>query len=296
MAVSYRALNPASLMAWGRSIRRLHAIGAICRWNLRSLCRHWLFWVIVGLGMLHFLLQFALIYTKAQIDVEQPALKGFLANFLVTGEGTAYRNFLAIQSRAVMLLLAFAGVASLIGDFRAGGIVYYLARPIDKLEYVAGKCLAFTLAAGLLTLAPALVLYLEFGFFSNSLDYWRENPRIAFGIVAYSALIAGVHGILAVALGIWCRRATPFVMAWTSIFVLFPIVGELLGGVFRRVALFRLLNLWLDLRTIGDRAFGKTQYRSPMPNVGWATVVVVGVVVASLFVISRKLRAIEIVE
>lgn len=293
MPVAYRQLATTGNDAF--ALRRMRAILAISRWNLRALCRQWIFWGIFGLGMLHFLLQFALIYTKAQIDVEQPALKNFLANFLVTGEGTAYRNFLAVQARAVMLMLAYATAVGLIGDFRAGGVVFYLARPIGKLEYVLGKWLAMAIAATLLTIVPAFVLYLEFGFFSDSIAYWLENPRIAFGILAYGGLIVGVHGVLAIAMGIWCRRATSFVMAWTAIFVILPIVGELLGGVFRRPAAFRLLNLWLDLRTLGDRAFGKTQYRSPMPNAWLAAVVVAVLVFGCLLFIRRRLRAIEVV-
>lgn len=282
-----------SLGAIGSSV---HATAAICRWNLRTLFRQWIFWGIFALGMLHFLLHFALIYTKAQLDVQQPELKRFFAEYLVTGDGRAYRDFLAVQSRAVMLLLAYAGVVSVVGDFRAGGLVFYMARPIGKLEYVLGKTLALSIAVGLLTLLPGLILFAEYGLFADSLEYWRNNPRILAGIVAYSLLIMFVLSLLAVALGAWCRRGTPFVMAWCALFIVLPVVGELLGNVFRRAEVFRLFNIWLDIRMIADRIFGRTVYRNVMPNSGLATLVIVALVVGCIVVLARRLKAVDVIE
>lgn len=283
----YRQIGADKVPGW-------KTVWAVCRWNLRIIFRQKLFWALVVLGMLHFLVHYVLIYIKAQISIESPAFARFIDNYQVTGSGAAYRAFLEGQSRAVLILLAYAGVVLVAADFRSGGIAFYLSKPIGKLEYVLGKLLALWLIVGLLTVVPALVLYLEYGFFSSSTQYWRDNPRIVLGIVGYSTLLMTIPSLLLLAVGAVCRRGAPLVMVWCSIFLVLPAFGGLLRQVFQS-QYWLLVNLWRNLRLLGEFYFDA---RDPLgdPFVIVAGLLTIGVAAGSMMILDRRLRAVEVVE
>ena len=57
------------------------SVWAICRWNLRIVMRQKLFWLLVALGMLHFLVHYVFIYIKAQISIDAPGFAKFIDNY-----------------------------------------------------------------------------------------------------------------------------------------------------------------------------------------------------------------------
>ena len=287
-SVAYRRLRHEPAPGW-------RSVWAIARWNVRLIVRRKLFWLLVAFGLLNFLMHFTLIYIKAQVLVANPGVERFLEGYLPTGTGSAYRDFLFGQSLAVMLVLAYAGVVLITSDHRLGGLAFYLARPIDKFHYIAGKALALWFLVGLMTVAPGLLLFAEYGLFSQSVSYWLENPRIAVGIVGYGALIMAVPSLLLMALATVCRRAAPLMMVWSAIFVVAPAVSELLRVIFDERD-WRLLDLMRSLRMIGELCFGAVRYTSEEAYLGWAAVVVTGVFVGSVAVLFWRLRAVDVVK
>lgn len=268
---------------------------AITRWNLRLVGRAKLFWLLVAMGLIHFVFHFVLIYVKAQVSVQSPGMSRFMEQYLVTGQGTAYRDFLTAQSIGMVMLLAYAGVVLVTADFRAGGVLFYLARPIGRWHYIAGKWLALTIMCGLLTLLPALVLFLAYGLFLNDSNYWIENPRIAVGIVGYGLLMMSVPSLLLLALGVVCRKPVTLVMTWCIVFLLLPALSELLREVFRERD-WRLLNLFRSLRMLGEACFGTLSYDTEVPYLGWAASIVMGVTIMSLVSLRMRLQPLEIIE
>jgi ABC-type transport system involved in multi-copper enzyme maturation permease subunit len=268
---------------------------AICRWNLRMVIRQKLFWLLVALGLLSFIVFYVLIYIKAQISVESPQIAQFIDRFQVTGTGEGYRQFLETQSRAILILLAYAGVVLVAGDYRSGGISFYLSKPIGKLHYVAGKTLALLVIVGLLTLLPGIILFLEYGLFTNSAQYWIDNWRILAGIVGYSLLIMIVPSLLVLALGAVCRRGAALVLVWCSIFLVLPIFGSLLRAVFNNNPDWLLLNLWRNLELLGKFCFGDVDPK--VVRHGWPALgIVLGVCAGSIGLLHTKLKAVEVVE
>lgn len=267
---------------------------AICRWNLRIITRHKLFWALFVIGLLHFLVHYVLIYIKAEIAIESPEFAKFIDSYQVTGTGDAYRIFLEGQARAVLILMAYAGVVLVTADFRSGGIAFYLTKPVDRLEYILGKALALWILVGMLTLVPAVVLYLEYGFFSNSIQYWIDNPRVLWGIFGYSMLIMLVPSILLLAVGAACRRAAPFLMVWCAIFLILPAFGGLLARVFNHKA-WLLVNQWRNLWLLGQFFFGS---RDPNfdNNIIFAGLLIMALLVGCMVALRRMLRAVEVVE
>lgn len=286
-AGGYRQLATERVGGWNTS-------WAIARWNLRSLIRQKLFWALVALGLLHFLVHYVLIYIKAQISIESPAFGKFIDNYQVTGTGAAYRVFLDGQARAVLILLAYAGVTMVASDFRAGGIAFYLSKPMSRFEYVLGKAMALWVIIALLTVVPATVLFLEYGFFTSSTDYWMKNSKIIWGILGYSALIMLAPSLVLLAVGAVCRRGAPLIMVWCSIFLVLPAFGALLRQVFNNRD-WLLINFWRNLSIFGEYCFGARDIFEDR-HARWAAFLTFATMVAAGFVLRRRLRAVEVIE
>ncbi|MFN0055317.1 MAG: ABC transporter permease subunit, partial [Planctomycetales bacterium] len=142
---------------------------SMVRSGLGMIVRRWMFWGLIGLGLLNFLFNFAFVYLKATITVQNPGVARFLDNYRVTGTGDAYGDFMFAQATITALLLAFAGSTLIGNDYRQGGLVFYLSRRIARRHYVAGKLLTVAAVVTIITTLPALILYAEYGLLSNSL-------------------------------------------------------------------------------------------------------------------------------
>ncbi|MCL4202467.1 MAG: ABC transporter permease subunit [Pirellulaceae bacterium] len=259
--------------------------------GVRLIVRKKLFWLLLALAALNFLFAFATIYLKAQVSAENPAISQFVDRVLtsMTGEGKSFRDFMFAQGTVTMLLLAFAGELLVGGDYRHGGLTFYLSRRIARRHYVIGKLLSISLVVSLTTTVPALILYAEYGLLTDSTSYFRENWRIAVGIVGYGALMALVLSLLLFALASWFPRTVPLVMCWACVFVLLPALGALLREVFddRR---WQLLMLWRNIRLLGSWCFGAVTAERDLLLLPWAVAVVAGVSVVCLLAVLPRVR------
>jgi len=269
------------------------SVWAIVRSGVLMILRRWVFWLLIGLGLLNFIFNFAFIYLKATLTVQNEGMAQFLDNYQVTGTGEAYANFMQAQASITALLLAFAG-ASLIGaDYRQGGMVFYLSRRIERRHYIVGKLLTVATIVTMITTLPALLLFAQYGVLSKSLDYFIDNPRIIAGIVGYGAVLAIVQSLLLFAVAAWVHRAVPLVMCWLGIFVLL----EALGSAAREIndnRTWLLLGIWRDMHRLGEWCFGAREASRP-PTSAQCAAVLAGVCVVCLIVIVRRVRAVEIV-
>jgi ABC-type transport system involved in multi-copper enzyme maturation permease subunit len=263
--------------------------------GLKLVLRRKLFWLLLGITLINFLFLFAMIYFKAQIRVENPALTRFVDSVLesVSGTGRTYRDFMAAQGTVTMLMLAFAGEMLVGNDYRHGGLTFYLSRRIARRHYLLGKLLGIGLLVELTTTLPALVLYLEYGLLTESAVYFRENARILVGILGYGLVMAVALSLVLFAMAAWLQRTVPLVMGWACLFVLLPAVGAILRNVYddRR---WHLLAFWRDIRLVGSWFFGAVAERDE-PLMGGAAAVVLIVCTAAAVAAIPRLQAVRVV-
>ncbi len=290
-------LDSAGYRGWSQQPRSSWwACWSIARTSVWLVLRRKLFWLLLGLAALNFLFFFAMIYLKAQLNIENPGFRQFINRLLrsVSGTGETYRDFMFGQATVTMLLLAFAGAVLVGNDYRSGGMTFYLSRRIGRAHYVIGKLLAVAVLVSLTTTVPALILYLEYGLLTDSITYFRENYRILLGILGYGLILSLVLGLLLIALASWLQRTVPLVIAWAFIFVFVPALGIL----FRRVFDDRnwlLLMLWRDVRLLGTWCFGALAGDRDEALVWWALLVVTSVCVASAVAVIPRVRAMRVV-
>lgn len=282
----YRTIEHRRLSPWWSCL-------SIVRIGLALIFRRWVFWILIGLGLLNFLFHFAFIYLKANLSVQNENIAKFLDNYKVTGTGQAYADFMFGQATICALLLAFAGSTLIGNDYRQGGMIFYLSRRIGKWQYIVGKLLTIAAVVTIVTTLPALILYIEYGTLSNSFQYFLDNPKVLRGILGYGAVLAVVQSLMIFAIAAWVPRTVPLVMTWLGLFVLLKGLADAMRAIDGN-RYWLLLGFWDDMHRLGRWCFGSLD-ETRIPTAGYCLAVLSAVCVISLLLIVRRVRAVEVV-
>jgi ABC-type transport system involved in multi-copper enzyme maturation permease subunit len=300
---------------------------AVARVALWQIFRRKLYWIVIALGLTHFLLIFALVFFVAQIEAnaaatgiaekapaapaagpwtppgQRPRSRAAawilnLADFTPqpgNGRDNGYVGFIFRQSYIVLILLAFSGSLVIGADFHQRGLTFYLSRGIDRRHYLLGKWLGLAGVISILTVLPALVLYVQYGLYSSNLDYWLEYWWIPFTILGYGLMVCLVLGLSVMALSVYLRRTVPISITCFSTFVLLDEIGSQLHRA-TRVEHWRLLSLWRDVRYAARYCFDPHFMPDDRALGGWALLILAGVCLLCLAVLYRRVQAVEVVE
>jgi ABC-2 type transport system permease protein len=314
----YRAWN-------GTLCRPIWAIWPIARVALGTLLRRRLFWLLYAAGLLLFLMFFFGTYLLDWVESivpSQPIRIGRLAaepdriiavlrqGFRVlNGSQETFMYFFIYQGSMVMITLTLAGAVLVGNDFTNRSLGFFLAKPIKRWHYLAGKCLAVGIVINMLTTLPALVLFAQHG-----LDEWQyfANPEyfvdtgigkgpagwpLLVGILAYGAVLTVFLSLLLVSAASWLRRTMPLVMVWTSLFLFVRLFSSILVEL-KYGERWRLIDLWNDLCVVGSACLGFESYTmgpAGQPTLVEASLVLGGVCVLCLIYLALRTRAVQIV-
>jgi ABC-2 type transport system permease protein len=289
-----------------------HSIWPIARVALRVIFRRKLFWGIYALGLMIFLLfffgQYLLTWAEEQGGETNVSIMGFkenprtlvhvLRDFLkLDGEAPTYRNFFWYQGHIVMVILALAGAVLIGNDLHHGSMPFYLAKPITRWHYLAGKCLAISVFINLLTTAPAIILFVQFGLL-KSMNYFWDHSRVAVGILGYGLLLTVCLSLLIITTASWLRRTVPLIMTWTALFFFCRLLSQALVDELHFNRLWRLIDLWNNAYIVGNAMLGidpTTLRPIEQPTVIEALLVLGAVCLTCLIYLILRIRAVEIV-
>lgn len=272
---------------------------AIVRVALLQVFRRRSYWVVIGLGLLNFLLFWSVIYAVTQFQIPPRAQENLLRGFGFSPNPSevadnGYIQFMQRQSIVVMILLAFSGSLLVGSDFRMNSMPFYLSRRIDRRHYIVGKLLAVSAIISLMTTVPALVLFVEYGMFTSSLDYWKDNWRIPVSVIAYGLALCVVLSILLVTFSAYLQRMAPIAITWSSLFVMLGTMSDQLREATGRRA-WSLLDPWNDIRYVGRLCFGSFRDSEDRALALWALAILSAVCTLAIFALARRVRAIDVV-
>lgn len=275
------------------------ACPAIVRVALLQVFRRKSYWVVIGLGLLNFLIYWSIIYGVTQFEIPPRAQEGLLRNFGFSPNPTdisenGYIWFMQRQSVVVMILLAFSGSLLVGADFRMNSMPFYLSRRIDRRHYIAGKLLAVAVIVLLITVVPALLLFIEYGLFTSSLDYWRNNWGIPLSVCSFGLALCVVLSILLVTLSAYLQRMAPIAITWSSMFVMLGTMADQLKDATGQSA-WNLLDPWHDIRYVGKLCFGSFQSSQQRDHAWLALALLVAVCGLALVALVRRVRAVDVV-
>jgi hypothetical protein len=315
----------------GRFHHAGYCIWPIARVALVMILRRKLFWVLYAFGLTVFFMfffgQYLLAWAQTQaaettvtvglVRTDPAQLIGLLRDVLkLNGRPEMYRVFIGWQASMVVIVLALAGSVLVGNDFHFGSLPFYLAKPLSRWHYLAGKCLAVAVFVNLMTTLPALALFVQFGLL-ESWDYffqggwalgsvpWGDgtltlrlpNPLL-FGILGYGCVLTISLSLLLTATACWLRRTVPMIMVWTTLFFFFRLVAGALVDGLQYDPRCRLIDLWNNIALVGSACLGlgASSFRSDrQPAVVEAALVLGGTCLLCLSYLNRRIRAVEIV-
>jgi hypothetical protein len=299
------------------------SIWPIARVSLGNLLRRKLFWALYAFGLLLFLMfffgAFLLAWAESQLNVSAQQLKmgdpsRMLRNIrqalrILNGSQDTFQYFFAYQGGIVVITLSLAGAILVGNDFTFRSLVFYLAKPIGRWQYILGKCLAVAIVVQLMTTVPALVLYGQHAFddwsyFTNA-DYFYETDSgkgpagipLLLAVIGYGTILSIFLSVLLVATASWMRRTMPLIMVWMSLFFFLRLLANILVGLTEQ-GRWRLLDLWNCLTMLGQWCLGYYHEDigpKPQPEFWEAGLVLAGVLVICLIYLNRRTRGVEIV-
>lgn len=208
-------------------------------------------------------------------------------------DGRLFGDFLSGQLVFTLLLSVFGGAGLVANDLRSGAIVVYLSRPLTRRDYVLGKLSVLVALNLTVTLLPAVVLYLvALALAPAQFLVWRL-AWIGPAVVVQSLAIALSISLLALAFSALTRSARVAGLAFFGVLVGLELVRGIGYAVYRRSET-ALVSVQADLRALGAALFG-TREGGPIPEWHFAALVLALLGLGCLWVLRRRVRAVEIV-
>src|SRR5262245_12167590 len=258
--------------AWW-TMARMHLITAFKRrWFLMMLFAGWIQFFVMGL------------------IIVAPVLFPQLSGFTNTTPQT-FRDFLSRQQFFVFIITIVLG-GLIADDRRANALQLYLSKPLTRVEYIVGKAAPLLILILGVTLVPALCLLVVQIVFSGSFSFLTNNLFVLPAITLASLVRAllSTFTILALSSLSKSRRFVAIIYAGLIFFtasmhqVLRSITGSQAWAAISPGNMVDVFTDWVF------------RVRTPQPvPIYVAVLVIVGLIAASLWILERRVRPVEIV-
>ena len=203
-----------------------------------------------------------------------------------------FREFLETQAIFVFFFTVFVGAGLIAADRRANALQIYLAKPLSRWEYVAGKgAVLFTLLLAV-TFAPAILLLLVQIGFAGNLTFLRANLYLLPAITLYSLLQVVLASSTMLALSSLSKSSRFVAVMYAGLIFFTSALFQAVKGI-TGLSSFAWLSPGDALELVGDAIF-RLPPRYDLPV--WAAILVgVLLVAGSALVLERRVRAVEVV-
>jgi ABC-2 type transport system permease protein len=254
----------------------------IARAGLLERLRERRFLGLLLFAWLPFLIRAVQIYISANFQQA-----GFLAPTAET-----FREFLDQQSIFVFFVTIYVGSGLIANDRRANALQIYLSKPLTRVEYVTGKLATLIIFLTGVTFAPAIMLLLLQMMFAGSLAFVRENLFLIPAITLFSVIQVFLSAFAMLALSSLSKSRRFVAMMYAGIVFFTAAMYQALSAITgTRVWAFISPEDTLDI-------LASAIFRVPGPRVmpvpaAFAAVVVL--IVASLWILERRVRGVEVV-
>ncbi len=260
------------------------------RYSFRDVFRSRMFTGFFALCFVWPLVCAILIYLRHNTAALQ--LLGTVAEQIVTIDANFFYKYLNVQGAVLgSIIVIIIGPSLVAPDLRNNGLALYLCRPFSRTEYVVGKMTVLVSLLSAITWVPGLLLFLLQAYLEGG-AWLGGHLRIALAIFVSSWLWILFISLLALAVSATVKWKPIAAAALVAVFF----VAAALGGALNQALGMQwghVLNLALMVETVWAALFG-VEFPSLVP-LGAAWVSLATATVASLLLLSRKLRAYEVV-
>jgi ABC-2 type transport system permease protein len=255
----------------------------IAAFGLRSLARYKAFLFLLILAWIPAIVRGVLMYVAANVPQ---------ASFLATSAQT-FRDFLDQQQPFVFFITVYAGSGLIADDIRSNALQLYLSRPLTRSQYAAGKFAILATALALVTWVPAMVLLIVQVLFAGSVTFLRSNLYLLPAISLFSIVQIVVATFIMLAMSSLSKSRWFVAVMYAGIsFFSHAIFGA--TRIATTGTAFSWISVFANLSQVGDVIFRlRPRFAGTPSAVSVAALAII--VAASIAVLSRRIRAIEVV-
>ena len=198
-----------------------------------------------------------------------------------------------IPSAMLIALIAIFGGSGLIAtDLKNNALSLYLSKPISWIDYLIGKFAVIGILLGCLTLIPGLLLFLEHLLLTDT-TFLKENYWVPFSIIAYSVLITLSAGLLMLLFSSLTSNPRYATIGFCAVWFGLPVIYEVLR-VITRTSRMAIVSIWANYDILGSALFNASHEH--VVHWAWSLLILLALIVLCLFVLHRRIRAVEIVK
>jgi ABC-2 type transport system permease protein len=254
----------------------------IARTGIRTFFGRRRFIGLVVLAWLPFVVRSVQIYFSANVPQ---------AAFLAPSAAT-FREFLGQQDIFVFFIAVAAGAGLIANDRRANALQIYLSKPLSRWEYVFGKLAVLTALLLLVTWVPAVALVVVQVLFAGNFDFFRANLHLIPAITAFSFIEALTVASVILALSSLSTSSRYVAILYAGLVFFTPALFALIRFVAGSTAM-SFISFPANLQQVGNGIFGlPPRYDTPwLVSLG----VILGLIAASIVVLDRRVRGVEVI-
>jgi ABC-2 type transport system permease protein len=203
-----------------------------------------------------------------------------------------FREYLDQQGLFVFFVTIYVGSGLIANDRRANALQIYLSKPLTRVEYIAGKLTTLLIFLVAVTWVPGLLLLLLQMMFAGDFTFLRANLFLFPAITLFSAILVLLSAFSMLALSSLSKSRRFVAVMYAALIFLTAAMYQALRGITGSAA-------WAALSP-GDLldVFAAAIFRSPgtpsMPLPA-AVLVLLGLIGASVWVLERRVRGVEVV-
>jgi len=283
---TYKPYEGKMTPAWSRFL-------ILPRYAYQDLFKYKLFAALFVLSYVCPLIYTVLIYLRHNVS----ALVAFgtdaleIARAIPIGGGFFFA-FTCIQTFFAFIFTVIIGPVLISRDLANNALPLYLSRPFTRFEYVIGKTSALLILLSLITWVPGLLLFL----FNSYLDgggWMSENLWIANAILMLSFLCLAILSLLATAFSAWIKWRTAASAALFAVILIPMPIGAIIDAIFDTNKGY-MLSLMFAFISLAKHLL-RLDWMDPFMSVGESCTVFAAYAALCLLMLSRRVRAYEVV-
>jgi ABC-2 type transport system permease protein len=232
-------------------------------------------------------------------------------NFRVPIWTLAFYFFFQVEMFFSMLLVLFVGQSLISQDLRFNAMPLYFSRPLRRIDYFLGKLGIIGTYLAAVAIVPVLVAYLLGISFSMDLSVLRDTAWLLAASLTYGLVVVVSAGTLMLALSSLSRNSRYVGAMWFGLwFISNGVAGVLVGSVGARwcslvsytTNLARICGSLLDTRSAWRKLLSVFRADVDQPEFElllnpspwtWSAGVLLGLLLVSIWVLSRRVRSLD---
>jgi ABC-type transport system involved in multi-copper enzyme maturation permease subunit len=297
----------------GESRSALSSFLVIPRYALRDVFKSKLFTTIFILCFIYPLVATILVYLHHNVNAL--ALLQINVRELLPIDASFFQTYVEMQCAFAFILTVLVAPPLISRDLSNNALPLYLCRPLSRTEYVLGKMAVVGFLLSLVTWVPGLLIFIFQASLAGVAWTW-SNLWMAWSIFFGSMVWIVLLSLLSLAVSALVRWRVVASGALIGMFFIPSAFGEIVNQLFLTRA-GHLISMWATMTSIWSGLFGRFErqtgairgtvtnpiYDKQFFNIAllepplWVSwIVIVGVGAVCVWLLSRKVRAYEVIK